>query len=518
MNPNPEQQAVIDAREGQINLIAGPGTGKTATLVARYKAMLDDGIRVEDMLGITFTKEAAEEIKKRAGKGNFRTFHSFGYSILSAELGRAPLEPELRHRLLSKLCRKYGQDYKELVRFISRLRHSNVSPAQALEEHPYAPASAFAEYERERRAAGWIDFDSMICDSVNLLENPEVRARHQWKYVMADECQDTDDLQFRMLQLITEKYGNILCVGDPGQSIYMFRGAQPENLTNFTRWFPICKTLYLGRNYRSSHIITNHVRENYPIATPLREKLLPARSEKGAPIEYRMFHNEFDEAESAVVSGNDDPLNSIILSRTNRGLGLVENFCIENEIKYTLLGKSGFWKQSEITRTIEKLKPYSHLPLNTALLIIMPMIEQHYRAEDATPEDNYALENIKNLQTIGKKFTGCGEFIAFANRAAHARRQKGLTLSTVHQAKGTEYKNVFVIGAKDGNMPHAKGDPQEEARIWFVALSRAKDRLRFSFVGTPSPYLRRYLPEEILLTLVENAGKVERLQKQNLLF
>ena len=518
MNPNPDQLEVINSHEGEICVTAGPGAGKTATLIARHKSLLAAGVRPEEILSLTFTKSAADEMQKRAGKGIFKTFHSYGYSVLTAEKGKIPMEPELRNRLLYKLTRKYGLEYKALTAMISSFRHKNISPAVAVEEFDYATGHSYAEYEKERLAAGWMDFDSMIVDAVNLLENPEVRARHQWKYVMADECQDTDDLQFRLLQLISEKYRNVMCVGDPGQSIYMFRGAKPENLTDFTRWFPNGKTLYLGRNYRSSHIITNHVRENYPIATPLREKLLPARSEKGAPIEYRMFHNEFDEAESAVVSGNDDPLNSIILSRTNRGLGLVENFCIENEIKYTLLGKSGFWKQSEITRTIEKLKPYSHLPLNTALLIIMPMIEQHYRAEDATPEDNYALENIKNLQTIGKKFTGCGEFIAFANRAAHARRQKGLTLSTVHQAKGTEYKNVFVIGAKDGNMPHAKGDPQEEARIWFVALSRAKDRLRFSFVGTPSPYLRRYLPEEILLTLVENAGKVERLQKQNLLF
>lgn len=518
MKPNPDQQEVIDSRDGEICLVAGPGTGKTATLVARHEALVDSGVRPEEILCVTFTKEAATEMQKRAGRGIFKTFHSYGYSVLTAEKGKIPMEPELRHRLLCKLCKKYGLDYKILTARISHFRHLNVTPQTAIEEYDYVTGYSYADYERERLAAGWMDFDSMICDSVALLEDPEVRARHQWKYVMADECQDTDDLQFRMLQLITEKYRNVLCVGDPGQSIYMFRGAKPENMTDFTRWFPNGKTIYLGANYRSSHIITQYVRENYPIQTPLQEKLLPARPEKGIDIEYKYFNNEFDEAEATVAAANADPLNSAILARTNRALGALENFCLEHAIKYTLLGKSGFWKQGEIIRTVEKLKPYANLSVNTAMGIIMPMIEKHYQVEDATPEDNYALENIRTLRDISKRFGSCKDFVVFANRAAHAKRQKGITISTVHQAKGTEYKNIFIIGARDGMMPHAKGDHSEEKRIWFVAISRAMDRLRISFVGTPSPFLRRYLPENILLTLMENAGKVDRLQKQNSLF
>lgn len=514
MIPNPEQQAVIDSHEGEISLEAGPGTGKTATLVARHKSLVASGVRPEEILCVTFTKEAALTMQKRAGPGLFKTFHSYGYSVLTAEKGRIPMEPELRNRLLFRLTKKYRLDYKDLTRYISHVRHQNITPEQAIEEHDYAPSHAYAEYEKERRAAGWMDFDSMICDSVALLEDPQVRARHQWRYIMADECQDTDDTQFRMLQLISEKHHNVLCVGDPGQSIFMFRGAKPENMTEFTRWFPAGKTLYLGRNYRSTHTITTFVRENYPIQTPLRDKLLPARVEKGADIEYRTFHNEYDEAESAAAGANLDPLNSAILARTNRGLSLVENFCIEHNIKYSLLGKSGFWKQSEIIRTVEKLKPYSNLPLTMAIGIIMPDIERHYLAEDATPEDNYALENIRTLREIGKKFNSCHEFVTFANRAAHARRKKGITLSTIHQSKGQEFRNVFVIGARDGMIPHSKGCPEEERRIWFVAISRAIDQLRISFIGTPSPFLRRYLPEEVLLKLLENATKVERLQKQ----
>jgi DNA helicase II / ATP-dependent DNA helicase PcrA len=512
---NPDQQEAIDTHDGPIALISGPGSGKTAVLVARYKALIDKGVDPRDILCVTFTKEAATEMGKRAGKGNFRTFHSFGYDVISREKGRPPMEPELRHRLLIKLIRKYRLDYKELTAYISAKRHHNISPAQTIADEPYGKPQAYNEYEKERAAAGWIDFDSMIRDAVDLLENPIVRANHQYRYVMADECQDTDDLQFRLLQLITEKYGNVMCVGDPGQSIYMFRGANPENLTDFTRWFPKGRYLYLGQNYRSTDTITAFVRENYPIETPLKEKLIAARKIPGERIEFRIFHTEADEAESSVVAAQKDPLNSIILSRTNRGLALAENLCIEHNIKYHLLGKSGFWRQTEIIKTVDKLKTYSHIPTDAAFNIIMPDLERHYQAEDATQEDNYALENIKTLRDISRKFAKCNDFVLYANRAAHAKRTtKGITLSTVHQSKGTEFGSVFLTGARAGMIPHDKGVFEEEKRIAFVAISRAKDFLRISWTGQPSSFFRRYLPEPVLLELVKNAGNVERIQKQ----
>ena len=513
---NPDQQEVVLTHQGAIALISGPGSGKTTTLLARHESIISNGARLDEVLNITFTKEAAETMKKRAGgKGHFRTFHSYGYHVISQELGRPPMEPELRNRLLFKLLRTYGCEYKELTSYISRMRHRNITPTQALDEDSRNPyARAYRDYEAQRISAGWIDFDSMICDAVALLEKPEVRARHQWKFVMADECQDTDDLQFRMLQLVTEKHGNIMCVGDPGQSIYMFRGARPENLLDFMRWFPQGRYMYLGKNYRSTHSITRFVRENYPIETPLRDKLLPVRPENGTAVEYRMFGTEYDEAESAVVCANKDALNSAILTRTNRGLALAENFCVENNIKYHLLGSSGFWHQSEIRRTIEKLKTLPDLPTEAAVNIILPEIESKYRVEDATPEDNDALENLGTLRQISRRYPLCKEFTAFANRAMHAKKTRGIILSTVHQAKGGEWTNVFVIGVRADMMPHIKGDYEEEKRIWFVAISRAKDNLRISWAGTPSSYLRSYLTPEVLDKLRENQGNVERLQRQ----
>ena len=145
---------------------------------------------------VTFSKEAAETIERRAGiKGVFSTFHSLGYQICTDLAGFKPVEPELRYRLMSKLVRKWGLDYKDFDSFISKMRRENLSPKDAAEagEYEYGACSAYAEYERVRAAEGWMDFDSMLCDAVNLLENPEYRSRYQYEYLIVDEAQDTDN-------------------------------------------------------------------------------------------------------------------------------------------------------------------------------------------------------------------------------------------------------------------------------------------------------------------------------------
>src|SRR5271170_4040454 len=132
MTPNAEQQAVINAHTGQICLQAGPGAGKTATLIARYQALVASGVSPRNILCVTFTKEAANELERRAGKGNFKTFHSYGYSVLSAERGKLPLDPDLRNRLIFRLVKQLGVDYKELVSYMARKRRAGLYPADTL--------------------------------------------------------------------------------------------------------------------------------------------------------------------------------------------------------------------------------------------------------------------------------------------------------------------------------------------------------------------------------------------------
>ena len=361
----------------------------------------------------------------------------------------------------------------------------------------------------------------MLADAVQLLEKPTVRARWQPKYLIVDEAQDTDDCQWRMMQLMAETHGNITVVGDPNQAIYGFRGAKPDNITNFEQWFPTGRKYYLGKNYRSTQNIVQFVRENAPEDTPkeLLERMTAARDVKGSPIGLKMYWSDDAEAESALTLANRDPLNSIILARTNRTVGLLERLCNRYGVRYHLMGKTGYWKQNEIRKAIEAMKEYPTLTVDQACNLALPGLEAKYAVDDRTERDNDALENLKVLRLIGKDFKMAKDFTVYANKMMHRRNDpKGVSISTVHQAKGGEWKNVFVIGAKAGGFPHAKGDPKEEKRIYFVAISRAIDNLRISFAGTPSPYLRRYLSEEILDKLREHAEEVDKLQAQHKLF
>ena len=524
MNPlNQDQKLVISEPDGARSVVAGPGSGKSTTMVAFIRELLASGVTPAEIRAVTFSKEMATALEKKLGvKGIVSTFHSLGYMICS-ETERKSVEPELRYRLMCKLCRKWNLDYKDLDLFIARMRRNNISPTEAVEsgDHSYSSASAYIEYENTRRKEGWMDFDSMLADAVQLLENAQIRTRWSPRYLIVDEAQDTDNCQWRMMQLMAAKHGNITVVGDPNQCIYGFRGAEPDNITNFDQWFPEGRRHYLGLNYRSTQTIVDFVRDNAPAGTPkeLLDRMRAARVDRGAPICLKMYWTDDAEAESALALAQRDPLNSIILARTNRAVGLLERLCARYNVRYHLMGKTGFWKQGEIRKAIETLKLYSTLSVAAALSVTLPTLKAKYEVDDRTERDNDAIENLNTLELIGKDFQMAKDFVVYANKRMHRRNDpKGVSISTVHQAKGGEWKNVYVIGANAKGFPHLKGDPEEERRIYFVAISRAIDVLRISFSGTPSPYLRKYLTDEILDKLREHATDVDRLQEQTRLF
>jgi len=522
---NQDQNEVVFDTQGARSVIAGPGSGKTTTMVELVHHLLEDGVSPSDIRAVTFSKEMAASLVKRIGiDGIASTFHSLGYQICS-ETERKPVEPELRYRLMCKLCKKWGLEYKELDMFIARMRRQNIPPtndAMEREGISYGAASAYIMYENTRKQEGWMDFDSMLADAVQLLEtNAQCRARWQPKYLLVDEAQDTDNCQWRMMQLMSEKYGNTTVVGDPGQAIYSFRGAKPDNITNFQQWFPQGRHYYLGLNYRSTQTIVKFVRENAPPDTPreLLDRMVAARDVKGEPIGLKMYWNDDDEAESALKLAQVDPLHSIILARTNRAVGLLERLCNRYQIRYHLMGKTGFWKQNEIRKAIAALANFPTSSTEAGLNMVVPDIAAKYAVDDRTDKDNDALENLKVLRIIGKDFRMAKDFVVYANKMMHRRNDpKGVSISTVHQAKGQEFKNVYLIGVNAKGFPHPKGDPTEERRIYFVAISRAVDILRISFSGTPSPYLRKYLTDEILDKLREHATEVDHLQEQHKLF
>lgn len=260
---NPEQQAGVEAVNGDFVMIAGPGSGKTRVLVERYLQMRARGIPDRDILNLTFTSSAATEMVARVGLLNsaevFRTFHSFCLDLMKRERAHIPFPvcPTIipvrgeQFLLMKDLLKRYPPitSYNALNDRITQWKAENVSTEQALnEEHNagvgYFYALAYRDYERDQREQGWLDFDALMKETVKLLEvNEDVRKRNQRKYIAVDECQDTDTTQFRLLQLLYG--GNIFVVGDenqcqpPGTMVQVLNRPASGRSAASTSWVPI---------------------------------------------------------------------------------------------------------------------------------------------------------------------------------------------------------------------------------------------------------------------------------------
>ena len=359
---NPEQLEAVKSREGYYIVMSGPGSGKTRTIVERVHSLLDEGYPPETILALTFTREAALEMSKRAGLSEeqhiFRTFHSFCLEVVHQEASKlpftllhAPPEAGQQRKLLGTLCRSNRLDFKKLTSYISNMKRNGVETDKAMEKARGAEemrlALAYRQYEQKCREEGWLDFDSMIVESVRLLEaNEEVRARWQFKFVLVDEAQDTDDIQWRLVTLISEKSKSVFAVGDEEQLIYEWRGAEANGLSRFEQRFHGAKTIYLFRNYRSTPEIVKFCKQFAPKESELIRRMVSERNSGPVPRVLK-FGSDSDES-SKILGSITDPEHTAVLTRTNRQLACFENACIDRGIKYNLLGKSGFWTQPEV--------------------------------------------------------------------------------------------------------------------------------------------------------------------------
>jgi DNA helicase-2/ATP-dependent DNA helicase PcrA len=510
---NPQQQAIVDSVDGVYVIIAGPGSGKTATLIERYLSMLTKGISHRDILNLTFTNAAATEMVKRVGLLNaeqvFRTFHSYALDLLKRERKHVPFEMTDQiipvrgedYQLLFELVDIYKSsgvtNFRTLQGKLSEWKRSNIEPEQAIHEavgrDEYNLALAYNDYEIRCRERGWLDFDSLMREAVKLLETREdVRERNRKKYISVDECQDTDIVQFRLLQLLFG--GNILVVGDENQLIYEWRSAQPGNLSNFTKLFPGANTLYLGRNYRSTGKLVEFYKQIIPVDNGLASHMV---TENPDGVEPRLikFTDTDTEVRYCLDQAIKDPENSVIIARTNRQLFDVQRIATSKGIKYKNLGKKDFWEQNEVKALLNLAKDVNqHQPAGQALRDIIRdhnLYGRYRNTGDLMNSD--PIENLNNVAKLAtQKNMNVYEFSDYIRKLTYgrkSRKEKDLMLATVHQAKGREWKNVFIIGAEQGLMPHNQGELAEEKRIFFVACSRAAENLQISWSGARSMFL-----------------------------
>lgn len=514
MEPNQQQQSVIEAVDGVWVVIAGPGSGKTTVLLERYLGMLMKGIPQRDILNLTFTSAAASEMVRRIGILNadkvFRTFHSYALELLKKERAAVPFQMTdtiipvrgEEYQLLFDLVKMYPgiSSFRTLQGKISEWKRMSIEPEEALRDaigKEYYYANAYSDYEERCRYQGWLDFDSLMRESVKMLgEKEDVRNRNKKRYISVDECQDTDITQFKLLQLLFD--GNILVVGDENQLIYEWRSAQPGNLSNFERLFSGAHKLYLGQNYRSTKRLVQFFKDITPVDNGLASHMKTDR-EEGIDPTYVKYPDADTEARRVLDDASRDPENSVIIARTNRQLFAVQRIATAKEIKYKNLGKKDFWEQNEVKAllTLAKDEPIKNKNASDSLRQIMQdhNLFNRYRST-GDPMNSDPIENLNNVVKIaGAKKMDLGEFLTYIRKLTYgrkSRKDKDLMLATVHQAKGREWKNVFLIGADQGMMPHKDGELTEERRIFFVACSRAAENLQISWSQSRSMFLEKY--------------------------
>ena len=386
----PQREAVYHT-DGPLLILAGAGSGKTRVLTHRIAYLIGErGVKAWNILAITFTNKAAEEMRQRVdnlvGFGAesvwVSTFHSACVRILRRFIDRLGYENHFtiydtddQKTLIKEVCRKVDVDTKvfkerSLLSAISSAKNEMILPDEfelnaGGDFAKMKIAKVYREYEAQMRANNALDFDDLLVKTVQLLQTqPDVLESYQerFRYIMVDEYQDTNTVQFQLVSLLAGKYKNLCVVGDDDQSIYKFRGANIRNILDFEHEFPDAKVIKLEQNYRSTGNILNAANSVIANNRGRKEKSLWTENGEGELIRLRQCETAFDEADfigedikSAVRQGgsyND----SAVLYRTNAQSRLLEEKFIAMNIPYKIVGGVNFYARREIKDLLAYLK------------------------------------------------------------------------------------------------------------------------------------------------------------------
>ena len=378
MSLNPEQEAAAHHVEGPLLVLAGAGSGKTRVVTHRIGHLIDLGVPPTDILAVTFTNKAADEMRTRIRiQKNAQvlacTFHSLGVRILRESISAlgyqsdfAIYDEEDSEKLLKTCLEQHSKEkgaLKEIRHQISAAKNNLESPDQVADK---LLAEAYRTYQRALKECNALDFDDLLYLTVKLLqEHEEVRNAFQkrWQFVLIDEYQDTNLAQYMLAKLLVEKHQNIFAVGDPDQSIYSWRGARYQNILNFERDFPGAKVVVLDQNYRSTNNIlqaANALIEHNPNRY---EKKLWSAGGEGEKITVFIGQNERQEAEFVAQRilrmGADHfiPFDEIaIFYRTNAQSRPFEDALLARRIDYTIVGGVSFYARREIKDILAYLR------------------------------------------------------------------------------------------------------------------------------------------------------------------
>ena len=389
---NTEQKEAVFHTEGPLLILAGAGSGKTRVLTHRIAYLIEEkGVNPWNILAITFTNKAAGEMRERVdnivGFGSesiwVSTFHSTCVRILRRFIDRLGYDNNFtiydaddQKTVMKDVCRYLQIDTKNfkeraLLNTISSAKDQMILPEEFKLQaggdfRQQKIAQVYEEYEKTLKSNNALDFDDLLVKTVQLLETqPDVLEYYQerFRYIMVDEYQDTNTVQFKLISILAGKYKNLCVVGDDDQSIYKFRGANIKNILNFEQEFEDAKVIKLEQNYRSTSNILDAANAVISHNVGRKDKKLWTENGKGEKIKFREFDNAYDEAEyivgdirENVEKGSCTYHGNAILYRTNAQSRMFEERFVTANIPYKVVGGVNFYARKEIKDLLAYLK------------------------------------------------------------------------------------------------------------------------------------------------------------------
>ena len=614
MECNKEQKEAIMHRDGPAMVLAGPGAGKTYVITNRVKALIDEyGVKPEQILVVTFSKAAAVEMKERfemltGGRRlpvRFGTFHSVFFQILRLAYHYEVKDiatPALKYRFLEETLNETGYGVDDKKEFLSDIeKEISRVKGEGIEIDCYFSSACSAEifqkmyrgYQEKLQRHRCLDFDDMVVYTYQLLkEREDIRRRWQaqFRYLLIDEFQDINRLQYETVCMLAEQENNMFIVGDDDQSIYGFRGAKPGIMLSFPKRFPDTKQIVLGVNYRCSDEIMKAAERLIGKNNERYEKHIVANKGKEQPVHMKKCENLPDEAEKIVAQIQMYQKEGIayqemaVLFRTNMQMRLLAGKLMEHGVPFTmrenLPNLFDTWMAKDImcylqlalgNRSREKFLKIANRPVRylsrtafTESEVSFDKLRAYYAVknqewmEERIWNFEYDLKNLASLspyaaihfirkgigydeflktyadernvnaddwfdvldemQEMARDKKSIPEFLSFVEnygdtleeirqeqKKQQVKEEPGVSLMTMHASKGLEFPVVFVPTLNEDIVPYRKavqeGNLEEERRMLYVAMTRAKTYLHLSFVkerfhkeAEPSPFLYEISP------------------------
>ena len=452
---NEQQKEAVLYNEGPLLIIAGAGAGKTKTLTTKIAYLIqEEGVSPFSILAITFTNKAAKEMKDRiykavgedAKKLQVSTFHSFGLKlirenvrVLGYDSNFVIMDSDDSLTVVKKILKDMDLDPKiynpkAIRNKISSCKNDMITPEMyekyAVSDYEQIVQQVYEKYEHKLHQNNSVDFDDLLLLPIKLFrEHKDILERYQdwYKYILVDEYQDTNEAQYILTKLLSEKSRMITCVGDDSQSIYSFRGANYKNILNFEKDYKDAKTILLEQNYRSTSTILDAANQVIRNNKMKKEKNLWTARGVGEKIKYYRAYNEKDEA--AYVSKKIkelqdkgvEPQDIAVLYRTNAQSRVLEEEMLHENIPYKMIGSINFYSRKEIKDLLAYLRLIHNSKDNVSLLRVIN-----------TPKRGIGEKTIEKLQEVSDK--------------------EGISLyEAISSGKELEFKNIIekLKGIKD---------------------------------------------------------------------